>query len=540
MSAAPSDTLAAERAVLGGILLDPDRCLPLAVREGVEPDWFTADLRKLAYDAILALWADRQPVDNISVLERARRIAATPKHPRAGVEITVGDIQAILDDTPTTAHFEYYLRLCRLAAMDRRIKKAGARYNEELADGSDVEFAARNLAARLAKILGMSAASKTIDLHGVLEKIRAEYAAAYQKRVVEGDLDYTPGLPLPWKKPNVASQGVQEGLYYLGARPSVGKTAFILNLVRFWCERGVKVAFNSLDMAVKPMLKRPIGELSRVSLTKASFGTVSREDLAAIDRAIDGTPATAEAPARLGVKQWRFTLLQERDIETFRSWCLAARAAGTLDVVIVDFVQLMTTRSRYANDNERLEHVSGVLKSIAIDLDIPVIALSQLNRACEEDGGRVPTASDLRGSGALEQDATAVWILHADRDVRKSWDATPTSKPLEITATQNPAELKAIAPVRFIIAKNQNGQAGPDTWFPFVFYKKYCLFMLADCDADPIEVTSGYGAAAKTSKDYSPLYAKITHDWRCDPFERTLRDHGALIGYDLARDRFLI
>lgn len=540
MSASTFDNVAGELAILGAILLDPDRCLPLAVREGVDPEWFTADLRKLAYDAILALWADRQPVDSLSVLERARRIAATPKHPRAGTDITAGDIQAILDGTPTTAHFEYYLRLCRLAAMDRRIKKAGARYSEELADGGDVEFAAQNLAARLAKILGMSAASKTINLQGVLETIRSEYAAAYQKRIVEGDLDYTPGLPLPWKKPNIASQGVQEGLYYLGARPSVGKTAFILNLVRFWCERGVKVAFNSLDMAIKPMLKRPVGELSRVSLTKASFGTVSHEDLAAIDRAIDGAPATDSSPARLGVKQWRFTLLQERDVETFRSWCLAAHAAGNLDIVVVDFVQLMTTRSRYSNDNEKLEHVSGVLKSIAIDLDIPVIALSQLNRACEDDGGRVPTASDLRGSGALEQDATAVWILHADRDVRKAWDAAPAAKPLGITATQNPLELKAIAPVRFIIAKNQNGQAGPDTWFPFVFYKKYCLFMLADCDADPLEIKTGVGATTKVVKEYSPLYAKITHDWRCDPFERKLKDHGALIGFDLSRDRFLI
>jgi hypothetical protein len=192
------------------------------------------------------------------------------------------------------------------------------------------------------------------------------------------------------------------------------------------------------------------------------------------------------------------------------------------------------------DDNEKLEHISGVLKSIAIDLDIPVIALSQLNRACEEDGGRVPTSSDLRGSGALEQDATAVWILHTDRDVVKTWTGPGATPPLALTANQTPAEMKGVSPVRFIIAKNQNRQAGADIWFPFLFYKKYCLFMLADNDADAITTTIGSGAAAKTTFDYSPKYARVTHDWRCDPFERVLYDHGALVGYDLMSDRFLL
>jgi replicative DNA helicase len=182
----------------------------------------------------------------------------------------------------------------------------------------------------------------------------------------------------------------------------------VLNLIRAWCEGGVKVAYNSLDMAVKPMLKRPVGELSRVSFAKASFGTTTKADLEAIHEAIHGVRDSAGELVKKGVMQWPLTLIQERDVDVFRSWCLAMRQMGKIDVVIVDFVQLMGTKSRYSNDNEKLEYVSGVLKSIAIDLEIPVIALSQLNRACEDDGGRVPTASDLRGSGALEQDATAV------------------------------------------------------------------------------------------------------------------------------------
>lgn len=522
-----------EGALLGAILVNPDRCLPLAVSGGVAVDWFGADVRRLGWDAMMALWADRAPVDALAMIERAKRIAKTPKHPLAGVELDVVTVQAWIDESPTSANFEYYLQLCRDAAIERRIKKAGARFASDVGDGVKALDAGRALALEITRILSLAANEKTISVSAVLEQIREGYAKAHQKRMVEHDLDFTPGIPLPWKKPNVASQGLQEGLYYLGARPSVGKTAYTLNLVRYWCERGVEVAFDSLDMAVAPMLKRPVSELSRVSLTKASFGTTSKADLEAIDRAIDGDGQ------RLGIKSWPFTLMQERDVDALRSWCVAAKSASKLDVLIVDFVQLLTTRKRHANDNEKLEYISGVLKSIAIDLDIPVLALSQLNRACEDDGGRVPTSSDLRGSGALEQDATAVWILHADRDVMRKWDEPGGAKPLGLTPNQTPVEFKGISPVRFIIAKNQNGQAGPDTWFPFVFYKKYCLFMLGDVDADPIEETTGAGATKKTVRDYSPLYAKCTHDWRCDALEVMLYRHGCLVGHDLRRDTFL-
>ena len=532
------DLETAEGAVLGSIMLEANRCLPLAIKNGVAADWFSHDTEALVWCAILDLWSERKPVDAISVLECARRIAARPKHPQSSVKISAADIQAMIDVVASTSHFEHYLRIVSSATLVRRIKKAGARFSDEISDGGDVEFAANALLSRITQIVGMTTAGRTIDVASVLEKIRAEYAAAHQKRVVEKDLDYTPGIPLPWRTPNVALQGVQEGLYYLGARPSVGKTAFMVNLLRFWCERGIRVAFNSLDMAVKPMLKRPISELSRVSLAKASFGTTSHTDLEAMNRAIDGERDADGNIVRKGVKDWGLTLMQERDVGAFRAWCMAAKAAGALDVAIVDFVQLLETRARYANENEKLERISGVLKSIAIDLDIPVIALSQLNRACEEDGGRVPTASDLRGSGALEADATSVWILHADKDVIKSWDEG--AKPLGLTPSNSEIEFKGIAPVRFILAKNQNGQAGQDVWFPFVFYKKYCAFMLGDYEAKPLETITGQGATRKTIKDFSPRYAKVTHDWRCDPLECALYKNGTLTGYDLAVDRFLL
>ena len=525
-----------ESSIIGCVLLDPQRCLPLAINEGIESDWFTNQTKALAWFTIRSLWTERVGVDALTVIERARRIAAEHNSPFKGYDADiVNAVQSAIDDTPTTAHFEHYVTLGRHEVMFRRVEKAHHDFAKEIQTGGDVDFATQNFNRRIIQILSGSMASKTVSLRDTLKKIEDEYLFAHQKRVVEKDLEYTPGMPLPWREFNIASQGVQEGLIYIGARPSVGKTAFVLNLMRSWCEAGVKVAFNSLDMAIKPMLKRPIGEVSRVSFAKSSFGTTSREDLDAIHAAIWGEKDETGAIVRRGIVDWPLTLIQERNVDSFRSWCIAMRQAGKLDVAIVDFVQLMGTKARYSNDNEKLEYISGVLKSIAIDLDIPVIALSQLNRACEEDGGRVPTASDLRGSGALEQDATEVWILHNDRDVMKTWFSKDergrlSKMPVGLTMNATEAEFKGIAPVRLIVAKNQNGQAGADIWFPMVFFKRYCLFMLGDPDASCPTLTVGYGVSAKQTTDFSPMYARVTHDWRNDPFEIVLRRHGCLIG----------
>ena len=532
------ERLAAERAVIGSILLDPERCMPLAVNAGVDDDWFTSEQLALCWHAMRLLFTEKGAVDAIAVAERATRCKCEPRSRFETVELSVGDLGAMIDATPTTAHFEYYIELCRMETMFRRVEKAHRAFGDTILQGQDVAFATQRFSTEIAHILGGIMGTKVINVADVAGEIEKDYQTAREKRLA--NLDYTPGLTIPFKPMNKASQGVQEGLTYIGARPSVGKTAFVLNLIRAWCESGVKVAFNSLDMAVKPMLKRPIGELSRVSFAKASFGTTTKADMDSIHEAIYGTTDTLGAVERKGLVHWPLSLLIERDVDVFRSWCVAMRAAGKLDVAIVDFVQLMTTRSRYSNDNEKLEYISGVLKSIALDLNIPVIALSQLNRACEEDGGRVPTASDLRGSGALEQDATAVWILHNERDVVKKWfekvEGRYVNMPVGLTLNATPEEFHGITPVRVIIAKNQNGQAGADIWFPFVFFKKYCLFMLGNYDANCPTYKRCYGVSATQVTDYSPMFAKVTHDFRNDPFELVLARHGCLIGGEIIQE----
>ncbi|MBR4654165.1 MAG: DnaB-like helicase C-terminal domain-containing protein [Kiritimatiellae bacterium] len=518
----------AESGIIGGALTWPANVVPRCIEAGVTADWFSSDKWKVAWCAVLDVFGEHGvPADDgdnagfvLAVLDRVRKIIMAPDS-QGKVDVSTADIQKAMDGVVVVSHLDYHLQVLRSEVMLRRLSKAQGEFTKALSIGLDPSDAIAELNTRITSILASSMGAKTVPPAKILDRILDTYREAHRIRIDEHRLDYTPGIPLPWPAVNQKANGVQEGLYYVGARPSVGKTAFMLNLIRFWCERGINVGFDSLDMAVVQLMKRPLGEYSRVSFNKASFGTTTREDLAAMER------ATAE------IAKWPLTLVDFRDVDRLRAWAVAMRAVGKLDVLVVDFVQLLRASRRFSNTEERIEYVSGVLKSIAIDLNIPVIALSQLNRECEKDGGRVPTASDLRGSGALEQDAFAVWILHREKEVKTAW-MTPDSTgklgaPIGLTPSCSLVEFKGIDPVRMIIAKNQNGQAGPDIWFPFVFYKKYCCIMLGNWEAQPLVKSSGYGVTAKTTSDYSPLYSKVHADWRHDPLEAALRQNGTLI-----------
>ena len=516
----------AEAGVIGSSLQEPSYAVPKAIASGVLPDWFADARWRTVWGAILDVFSERGAETDageftIAVMDRARSIAARSGTKGEPVDISAVDFDSAISSFATSAHIEYHIEILRSEVMIRRLGKAQGEFHKHLEAGLPAPDAIGMLNAKITDILASAMGAKTVAPGDIIDKVLAEYREAHRIRIEEKRLDYTPGIPLPWQVVNLKANGVQEGLYYVGARPSVGKTAFLLNFVRFWCERGIKVGFDSLDMALKQLLKRPLGEKSRVSFNKASFGTTTHEDLAAMEA------AAAE------IRKWPLVMVDFRDVDKLRAWAVAMRASKKLDVLVVDFVQLLRSRQRFSNTEERLEYVSGVLKSIAVDLSMPVIALSQLNRECEKDGGRVPTASDLRGSGALEQDAFAVWILHREKEVKTMWstpDANGKSRaPLGLTAGLAAAEFKGIDPVRFIIAKNQNGQAGPDVWFPFVFYKKYCCLMLGDWAAAPVVTQSGYGVTAKAVQDFSPLYARVHSDWRHDPLEAALRRNGTLI-----------
>lgn len=525
-----------ERSLIGGLLTNPGENVARAMEQGVDLAWFTDDRWSLMWSAIEGFWkrGDLDSLSPITARAEAQRLAALPKERRTAEALTVQALEEAIDSAPTS--IGQTLTLLRNAAIERRAKDAIASSFKEFpvyADSTDVVVLARN---KLDAVLSHSAAEKKFSPRVIFNDLMAEYEQAYQMRVAEDgprDLRWTPGYKMPWPKMTESLNGLRAGLHVIAARPSVGKTSFAVNLMRFWSDQGYKVLFNSLDMPREEALRRFVAERSRVSIRKAAFSP-TRTDLDAMRRAIDE------------MMEGHVAMTETRDVDELRTLCMIDHAAGRLDILVVDYLQLLHARSLGKEDAieyARVSYVSDTLKRLANELRIPVIALAQLNREVtkQDAAGRLPGLADLRGSGSIEQDAFTVTILHRDEQVAAKWRKGENIEralrlvPGTVDNPQYKYNLNDLDPIWWILAKNQNGPTGK---LPFVVRKKYFAWMLADYEAEPVRSTTGYGATQREQVDNSPLFERVHSDWRHDPVEETLRLQLALIqdGEDVANE----
>ena len=515
-----------ERELVGTLLMRPER-VALAVEDGCAASWFTVDKWSLVWSAIEAFWkrGEVESITPVTALAEAQRIAALPKEQRDAAALDVAALQDAIDNAapdPTPA-----LRLLKNAATERAAKDAIAKSFKDFplfANAADVVLDARN---KLDAVLSQCGTAKKIAPRAVLDEILAEYDEAHKMRVAEDgprDLKWTPGIKMPWPRMTAIMNGLRAGLHIIAARPSVGKTSFAINLMRFWCEGGVAVTFCSLDMPRVEVIRRFVAEKSRVSARKAAFSP-TKADLAAMRAAADAVAA------------WPLTVIETRDVDDLRVHCAVERAAGRLDVLVVDYLQLLHARALAKEDAieyARVSYVSDTLKRLANDLHIPVVALAQLNRevAKQDAQGRMPGLADLRGSGSIEQDAFTVAILHRDARTVEKWrkgEDVERAKRLIPGTLENPNyryNFDDLDPVWWVLCKAQNG---PTSRLPFVVRKKYFAWMLGDVDAQGKTESTGYGATAKTVEDLSPYFERVHSDWRHDPLEEVLRLQLALI-----------
>lgn len=507
-----------ERSLCGSVILAPEKVMPICMSWRVDEHWFSDAKCLTFWLGLKKLWDEKklEGMDLVTVLDACRRVAADggPKKNTRAVDVTAVDMQAVIDITPTAAHAEYYLQLVKNQYVTRLGRKLARELHDALPAGPPVA-----LQKHMNGIVGlMESVSPTgeNDLHRSTDKVMAQFQDAHRIRMVEGNLNYTPGIAMPWRKWTFMYNGLTHGLHIVGARPSVGKTALMVNKIRFWCDAlKLNVGFNSLDMEPTNLMYRCVSELSRVSLPKAMFGTTNKHDLERLET------------ARQRIDEWGLFLTVKRDLEEFRSWCIMQKAKNNLDVVIVDFLQLLTFDGCYKMGvDDRVAHISGTLKSIANDLKVPVIALSQLNRACEENGGREPNASDLRGSGALEQDAMTVLLLHMDVRVKSNWALSQPHwlTPFGASKEANMYLAKELRPVWAILAKNQNGRTDR---MPLVLFPNYFLFMLGDYNAEA-QMVKEEGKRIEV-KDWSASFGRVHKDWRKDRMEELLAKSGGLV-----------
>jgi len=301
----------------------------------------------------------------------------------------------------------------------------------------------------------------------------------------------------------------------ISGRPSAGKTAFVNNLLHFWCDGlGLAGGLNSLDMKREAMWARSFSELSRVSLPKATFGMTSKAEMQKL----------RETAGRL--KKWQLDMHVCRDLEEFRSWVNLGVMKRKWKFCVVDFIQLLSFRECYKMSvDDRTGHISGVVKALGNDLGIPMIVLSQLNRDCEREGGRPPKPSDLRGGGSLEQDAGTVLMLRRDEKCEEAWRNYPP-KHLTPFGSNEQAQTYLAKRLRAVVAALEKNQDGPTGDVPFVFYKNYFMFRLADylCEATPIEK-----AGKVVGWDSTGQFSRVHPDWRELHEDAALRKSGGLV-----------
>jgi len=507
-----------EMALLGSALLAGERVLPILMEARCRDAWFQDGRCRAVWRALDAMWREGQAegVDAVTVAERLRVLRAEEKE--AGPQVEGKFLEEILEGCPTAAHVEHYAQIVRGQYLSRKGKKLAQKFGDAVDTGP--ELAVREFQRGIVDLLDEASGGGAKSVGEALDRAAGEFNEAHQIRMVEGRMDYCPGLPMPWKCMTALYNGLQPGLHIVGARPSTGKTALMVNWVRWWCEQcGLPVAFNSLDMETGQLVKRFVAEVARVSLPKMSFGTTGQSDLARMGQAY------------AQINKWPLHLAVKRDLEEFRSWCIMMKVKHDVKVIIVDFLQLLTFRECYRMGvDDRVSHISGTLKAIGNDLGVPIIALSQLNRECEREGGREPEISDLRGSGALEQDAFTVLMLHRDPEVWRKWqdDEPPLQlTPFGATGEKQKYLAQQLRPVWGMLKKNQNGRTGN---LPLVLFPGYFLFMLGDYQAYPIRPDPARGK--KNGPDNSPKFRRVLGDWRAESMEEALAQSGGLVtGY---------
>ena len=514
-----------ERSVIGSVLVTPAR-MAECVSAGITAEWFESDEWSLMWSALAEFWrrGEIESVTPISAKAEAERLSRQPRERRVAEKLTDEALMEAVDAS-APGMLEGTITLLRNCWIERRFKQA---LNAEPAMRNFYNYADGlvEIRGRIDNILSGVVDSKKISARAVLDDLMAEYREAHQMRVAADgprDLKWTPGIKLPWPKMTEFMNGLRAGLHVVAARPSVGKTAFAVNLMHFWLDIGINVLFCSLDMPRLEVFRRILAEKARVSARKATFSP-TYDDLTNME---NQAAVIASMP---------LTVVETHDVDDLRTMCMVEKSAGRLDVLVVDYLQLLRARALGREDAveyARVSYVSDTLKRIANDLHIPVVALAQLNRevAKQDAAGRAPGLSDLRGSGSIEQDAFTVTVLHRDTAVADKWRGGDFERVRRLIpgAVANPAyryNSDDIDPIWWILVKAQNGPTGK---LPFVVRKKYFAWMLGDWEAEAETKTVGYGSTQRVVADNSPKFERVHSDWRHDPIEQAIEAQFALI-----------
>ena len=422
-------SLEAEQSVIGSMLMDREAVI--AASELITGSDFYQQQYGIMFDAMVELFNEGKPVDLVTLQDRLKEKDVPPEV--SSLEF----VRDIITTVPTSANVKSYAGIVREKAVLRRLIKV----NEEIAGEcylgrEPLETILADTEKRIFDLLQSRGSAEFVPIRqvalNVLENI--EKASRTKETVT--------GIPTGFIDLDYKTSGFQPSDFILiAARPSMGKTAFVLNVVDHVAVRkGIPCMIFSLEMSKEQLVNRMLSMESNVDSQKLRTGTLTDADWDAV----------VEGVGVIGGSKLIIDDTPGISITELRSKCRKVKLEHGLGLIVIDYLQLMSGSGKRGNDNRQQEisEISRSLKALAREMKAPVVALSQLSRACETRTDHRPMLSDLRESGAIEQDADVVMFLYRDDYYNKD------------------SEMKDMAEV--IIAKQRNGPIGTVNlvWMP--------------------------------------------------------------------------
>ncbi len=419
MSRMPPHNMEAEQSVLGCMLLDKESVA--TATDFLNSDDFYADAHKEIFDSMVEIYDRGEPVDLVTVTEQLRQ---------RGTLEAVGGVAYLSDlsmAVPSTANIKYYVDIVEEKAILRRLIAA---CNDIISKSYEAREEIDLIIDHAEKSIFQITQRNTVsDFEPIKTVLLETYSKIEEMSKNQGKII---GVPTGFHDFDQKTSGLQPSdLILVAARPSMGKTSFVLNIAQYAAIRAnVPVAIFSLEMSKDQLVQRMLSAEANVELQKIRTGDLSEEDWIKL---VEAAGPLSQAPIYIddtpGIS-----------VMEMRSKARRLKLEKGLGMIIIDYLQLMSGRGRAENRQQEISEISRSLKALARELSVPVVTLSQLSRAPEARTDHRPMLSDLRESGAIEQDADLVAFLYRDE-------------------YYNPdTEKKNIAEV--IIAKQRNGPTG--------------------------------------------------------------------------------
>jgi replicative DNA helicase len=437
----PPHNLDAEQSVIGSLLIDRDAIIRVASM--LKADDFYHGANGAIFQAILDLYNRREPTDFVTLTDELQR------RERLDQVGGVAYISSLLNAVPTAVHIEYYGKIVERTATLRRLINAGAQIvTIGYRDDADVEVALDEAERTIFDISQRRTTKDFVSIAEVLEKFfdQIDYLQQHRDSIV--------GVPTGYSDLDKLTGGLQKSdLIIIAARPSVGKTAFALGMAYGAAVlHGKSVGVFSLEMSAEQLVQRLLATETGIDSHRLRLGQINDGEWDKISRAF----------GRLAESKIYIDDTAAISVMEVRSKARRLMAEQSLDLIIVDYLQLMQGR-RSENRVQEISEITRGLKGLARELNVPVVALSQLSRAVETRSDHHPMLSDLRESGSIEQDADIVMFLYRE----------------EIYEPET--EKKGIAEV--IVAKHRNGPVGT---VEMRFFQKTARYADLELYRDPV------------------------------------------------------